>query len=221
VLAAGLDAKDASSATRWATRRRRSRLARRIEAVYAYPHQNHATMEPMNATARWTPERCEVWTPTQTARPRSLPRPSPPGCRRSQCDVYKLPLAAASGAAARARLGAPGVAIAKQMPGTPVKLLWCAEEDMLHGPLPPGDAVQAGRGASTTRARSRASRCASPASRSRGRGAAEREGRRDPVVFQGLNPSGPEAAIGYTFRAHDRPRDAQPARPAGFWRGVN
>ena len=39
--------------------------ARRVEAVYAYPHQNHATMEPMNATARWTPERCEVWTPTQ------------------------------------------------------------------------------------------------------------------------------------------------------------
>jgi isoquinoline 1-oxidoreductase beta subunit len=22
-------------------------------------------MEPMNATARWTAERCEVWTPTQ------------------------------------------------------------------------------------------------------------------------------------------------------------
>ena len=36
-----------------------------VEAVYAYPYQNHATMEPMNATARWTEDRCEVWCPTQ------------------------------------------------------------------------------------------------------------------------------------------------------------
>ena len=28
--------------------------ARKIEAVYGYPHQNHATLEPMNATALWT-----------------------------------------------------------------------------------------------------------------------------------------------------------------------
>src|SRR5690606_7038875 len=34
--------------------------ARTITATYSYPFQNHATMEPMNATAKWTPERCEV-----------------------------------------------------------------------------------------------------------------------------------------------------------------
>jgi isoquinoline 1-oxidoreductase beta subunit len=38
---------------------------KKIEAVYAYPFQNHATMEPMNATAKYTPDRCEVWGPTQ------------------------------------------------------------------------------------------------------------------------------------------------------------
>ena len=27
---------------------------RRVDAVYSYPFQNQATMEPMNATARWT-----------------------------------------------------------------------------------------------------------------------------------------------------------------------
>ena len=36
-----------------------------IEAIYSYPYQAHACMEPMNATARWTEERCEVWCPTQ------------------------------------------------------------------------------------------------------------------------------------------------------------
>src|SRR5262245_57135582 len=39
--------------------------AKKVEAVYAYPFQNHAPMEPMNATARYTADRCEVWVPTQ------------------------------------------------------------------------------------------------------------------------------------------------------------
>src|SRR5437870_6956425 len=37
--------------------------ATKVEAVYAYPFQNHAPMEPMNATAKYTPDRCEVWVP--------------------------------------------------------------------------------------------------------------------------------------------------------------
>jgi len=45
---------------------------------------------------------------------------------------------------------------------------------------------------------------------------------RDPVVFQGLNPPGPEASIGYSFPAllvdHAM---RNPHVPAGFWRGVN
>src|SRR5437899_3049993 len=41
-----------------------SGAAKKIEAVYAYPFQNHAPMEPMNATAKYTPDRCEVWVHT-------------------------------------------------------------------------------------------------------------------------------------------------------------
>ena len=37
--------------------------AKKVEAVYAYPYQNHACMEPMNATARYTADKCEVWMP--------------------------------------------------------------------------------------------------------------------------------------------------------------
>jgi len=35
--------------------------AKKVEEVYSYPYQNHATMEPMNATALYTADKCEVW----------------------------------------------------------------------------------------------------------------------------------------------------------------
>lgn len=45
---------------------------------------------------------------------------------------------------------------------------------------------------------------------------------KDPVVFQGLNPTGPEAAIGYSFPnlLIDHAM-RNPHVPPGFWRGVN
>jgi isoquinoline 1-oxidoreductase beta subunit len=39
--------------------------AKKIEAVYNYPYQNHVTMEPLNATALYTADKCEVWCGTQ------------------------------------------------------------------------------------------------------------------------------------------------------------
>ena len=45
---------------------------------------------------------------------------------------------------------------------------------------------------------------------------------KDPVVFQGLNPPGPEASIGYSFPnllVDHAMRN--PSVPPGFWRGVN
>ena len=44
-----------------------SGAAKTVEAVYGFPYQHHATLEPMNATAVWTGDRCEVWTATQNA----------------------------------------------------------------------------------------------------------------------------------------------------------
>ena len=105
-----------------------------LEATYAYPYQNHATMEPMNATARWTKDRCEVWCPTQNGEVALETAAKAAGLPITQCDVYKIHLGGGFG-----RRGAihdfvtQAVAIAKQIPGTPVKLLWTREEDMTHG----------------------------------------------------------------------------------------
>ena len=108
--------------------------AKKVEAVYAYPFQNHAPMEPMNATAKYTPDRCEVWVPTQNGEAAFAATAAASGLPADKCEVYKINLGGGFG-----RRGAfhdyvtQAVLIAKQMPGTPVKLLWSREEDMLHG----------------------------------------------------------------------------------------
>jgi len=107
---------------------------KKLEATYRYPYQNHATMEPMNATALWTKDKCEVWCPTQNGQVALKTTAEASGLPIKQCDVYKIHLGGGFG-----RRGAfhdfvtQAVAIAKQLPGTPVKLLWSREEDMAHG----------------------------------------------------------------------------------------
>ncbi|HSF05723.1 MAG TPA: molybdopterin cofactor-binding domain-containing protein [Methylomirabilota bacterium] len=112
--------------------------AKKVEAVYAYPFQNHAPMEPMNATAKYTPDRCEVWVPTQNGEAAFAATLAASGLPADKCEVYKINLGGGFG-----RRGAfhdyvtQAVLIAKQIPGTPVKLLWTREEDMLHGKYHP------------------------------------------------------------------------------------
>src|SRR5258708_1949505 len=65
-LKAGLDAPEAFVGnSNGDTKAALASAARKVEAVYAYPYQNHACMEPMNATALYTEDKCEVCGPTQ------------------------------------------------------------------------------------------------------------------------------------------------------------
>ncbi len=197
--------------------------ARRVEAVYAYPHQNHATMEPMNATARWTPERCEVWTPTQNGEAALAAAAAAAELPAAQCEVYKLHLGGGFG-----RRGAvhdwvtQAVTIARALPGTPVKLLWSREEDMQHGRYHPVTQCKLVAGldpagnvdALTMRIAGQSILAGVFPQRVRGGN--------DPVVFQGLNKGGAEGALGYTIpnlRIDYAMRN--PPVPPGFWRGVN
>jgi isoquinoline 1-oxidoreductase beta subunit len=111
-----------------------AKAAKKVEATYMYPYQNHAPMEPMNTTALYTADRCEVWCPTQNGEAALAVVASSSGLPVAKCDVHKVHLGGGFG-----RRGAfhdyvkQAVLIAKEMPGTPVKLLWTREEDMLHG----------------------------------------------------------------------------------------
>ncbi|MEO8303723.1 MAG: molybdopterin cofactor-binding domain-containing protein [Betaproteobacteria bacterium] len=224
VMKAGLDAPEAAVGNEVGNARTALAAApRKIQAVYSYPHQNHATMEPMNATARWTPERCEVWTPTQNGEAALAATSEAAGLPLAKCDVYKLLLGGGFG-----RRGAVHdwvrqvVAIAKEIPGTPVKLLWTREEDMTHGMYHPVTQCKLTAGldaeGNVTALHMRISgqsivAALFPANIKDGK---------DPVVFQGLNAPGPEASIGYTIPnlLIDHAM-RNPHVPPGFWRGVN
>jgi isoquinoline 1-oxidoreductase beta subunit len=166
-MKAGLERKDAAVGNQVGDARAALAAApRKIEAVYSYPHQNTRRWKSMNATARWTPERCEVWTPTQNGEAALAAASEAAELPLAKCDVHKL--------APGRRFGRRGrvhdwvrqvVAIAKEMPGTPVKLIWSREEDMLHGCYHPVTQCKLTAG-SMPRATSPRCTCGSPASRS-------------------------------------------------------
>src|SRR5215467_836929 len=63
--------------------------AKVVEAVYSYPYQSHSPMEPMNATARYTPEKCEVWCPTQNPEGALAAVAAAAELPVAQCEVYR------------------------------------------------------------------------------------------------------------------------------------
>src|SRR5438132_545476 len=67
--------------------------AKKVEAVYSTPFLAHATMEPMNATAKVTPDRVEVWVPTQNAEASLAAATEEAGLPLDRGEVYKLDLA--------------------------------------------------------------------------------------------------------------------------------
>jgi isoquinoline 1-oxidoreductase beta subunit len=196
--------------------------ARKVEAVYAYPYQNHAPMEPMNATARYTPERCEVWCPTQNGEAAFAAALSASGLTADKVDVYKLLLGGGFG-----RRGAfhdyvtQAVLIAKQMPGTPVKLLWSREEDMRQGRFHPVTQCKlTGAFDANNDLTALHMRISGQSILASVRPEALQNGR-DPATFQGLNPSGEfEFGYGVSNLLIDHAM-RNPHVPPGFWRGVN
>ena len=223
MLDEGLDADDTDAGnTAGDAKAALGRAAKTVEATYGYPYQNHATMEPMNATARWTEDRCEVWCPTQNGEAALQAAAEAAGLPAEQCEVYKIHLGGGFG-----RRGAfhdfvkQAVAIARQMPGIPVKLLWTREEDMQHGAYHPITKARLtgaldGKG-DLVGLHVRISGQSILASVNPG----WMQNGVDMFVFQGLQPEGdhaisysiPNLLVDYAMR--------NPPVPPGFWRGVN
>jgi isoquinoline 1-oxidoreductase beta subunit len=196
--------------------------AKKVEATYAYPYQSHACMEPMNATVLFTPDKCEVWCGTQNGEAALAAASEAAELPVAKCDVYKQMLGGGFGRRGRADYVRQAVLVAKQMPGTPIKLVWSREEDMQHDNYHPttmckmtGGLDKDGNLVGLHVRLSGQSILASLAPQSLQNGM-------DPATFQGFMQSGPEAAYGYNvpnLLIDHAMRN--PHLTAGFWRGVN
>ena len=107
--------------------------AKKVEAVYSTPFLAHACMEPMNATVKLSADKAELWVPSQNVEASLAALSEASGVPLAKCDVYRLDLGGGFG-----RRGGTqdfvhqAVAIAKEFPDVPVKLIWSREEDQAH-----------------------------------------------------------------------------------------
>ena len=195
--------------------------AKKVVAEYGYPYQNHACMEPLNATALYTPDKCEVWCGTQHGQAAFAAALEASGLPASKVEVYKYMLGGGFGRRGRSDYVTQAVLIAKQMPGTPIKLLWSREEDMQHGTYHPITQCRLTAGLDDKgNLNTLHVRLSGQSILTALRPEALVNGM-DPATFQGLNASG-EAAIGYSVpNLLIEHAMRNPHVPPGFWRGVN
>ena len=197
--------------------------AKKVEAVYAYPYQNHACMEPMNATALYTADKCEVWGPTQNGEAAFAAAVQASGLPADKVETYKIHLGGGFGRrVAYHDFTTQAVLIAKQMPGTPVKLLWSREEDMAQGRYHPVMQCKLVGGFDANNNLTALHMRLSGQSILADVAPERLVNGKDPVTFQGLMPSGTEFAFGYSIPnlMIDHAMRNPHIKP-GFWRGVN
>jgi isoquinoline 1-oxidoreductase subunit beta len=198
-----------------------SSAAKKVEAVYNYPYQNHATMEPLNATALYTADKCEVWCGTQNGEAAFAAVLEASGLPADKCEVHKLMLGGGFGRRGQTDYVRQAVEIAKQMPGTPIKLLWSREEDMTHGRYHPITQCKMTAGFDADNNLTALHMRISGQSILFALRPEAMVNGMDPATFAGLNASG-DAAFGYSVPnlliEHSM---RNPHIIPGFWRGVN
>jgi isoquinoline 1-oxidoreductase subunit beta len=223
-LKAGLDAEQAFVGNQGGdVKAALAKAAKKVEAVYSYPYQHHVTMEPQNATAIYTPDKCEVWASVQDGEQGLAATSEACGLPIAKCEFYKTFLGGGFGRRSTSvDYVRQAVLIAKEMPGTPIKLLWSREEDMTHGWYHPITQCRMTAGfddkKNLTALHLRISGQSILATvRPNGL-----QNGMDPATFAGFYKGGAEAAFGY-----DIPNllidhaMRNPHVPPGFWRGVN
>lgn len=198
-----------------------ARTDRVIEADYAFPYQHHAPMEVLSATVRWSAERCEVWGPTQVPEAALATVAEAAGLPASACEIHVMRIGGSFGRRLQTDYLRMATLIARQVPQTPVKMIWTREEDMAQGRFHP-----------VTQCRLRAAlddkgRLEALHMRISGQSIAifalpgMMTANGDPLVFQGLEPKG-DMELGYSIDnlLVDHAMRNPHVRP-GAWRGVN
>ncbi len=105
--------------------------ALKLEATYQLPFQAHATMEPMNCTARIADGRCEIWAPTQGVELAQTVAAQVTGLPPERITIHRTLLGGGFGRRLLADFVKQAL-LAAMAVKQPVKLIWSREEDMTH-----------------------------------------------------------------------------------------
>jgi isoquinoline 1-oxidoreductase beta subunit len=112
-----------------------------IEALYQAPHAAHAQMEPLNATARFSGDKLDIWVGTQIPMGALRLAAATSGLPAENIDIHNCFLGGGFGRRGSNDEMRHAILVAKAV-GKPVKLLWTREEDMTHDRYRPQAAVR-------------------------------------------------------------------------------
>lgn len=103
-----------------------------ITATYRMPWLAHATMEPMTAAALYTQDAMTIWAGNQAPVIIQEKCAEAVGLTPAQVTVHTTFMGGAFGRRGEYDFSVQAARIAKDYPGTPIKLTWSREEDMRH-----------------------------------------------------------------------------------------
>lgn len=109
-----------------------NRAARTVQAGYSAPYLAHATMEPMNCTARVHEGKVTVWVPTQVPQMARAVAAQVAGVALADVTLHVTLLGGGFGRRLEVDCVAQAVRVAMDCDGAPVQLSWSREEDTTH-----------------------------------------------------------------------------------------
>ena len=104
-----------------------------VEAVYEVPYLDHTVMEPFNCTAQVTSDRVEIWVGSQDPENAAMDASKVTGVPVEKIYLHNCFLGGGFGRRGNQDDVRQAVAIAKQLGGRPVKVIWSREETTRHG----------------------------------------------------------------------------------------
>ncbi len=104
-----------------------------VEASYEVPYLSQCTMEPLNCTLVINGDQCEVWVGHQGGSLVQTAINEAAGVPKANIKVNMAYLGGGFGRKAELDYVKKAAMVAKQMPGTPIQLLFTREEDMKNG----------------------------------------------------------------------------------------
>ena len=124
--------------------------AKVIEADYYTPYLAHATMEPMVCTAMLDGDKLDIWASTQNPESTLTAAASTAEVAQENIRVFAMQMGGGLGRKSPQDFTRQAVAIAMQLPGKPIKLMWSREEDMQHDLYRPASLVRVRAGVDDT-----------------------------------------------------------------------